>query len=128
MPCVSGEEPSIVRASTLTISLAYRSSAPYQSCLRVSSTTFFATSSVFICPALLPNNPAQTTILVRGSRFRREMHSHVRGEQQRGMGLAPHQLRLGALQLRRDKERRFRTAAALTKRSSLNRVLVTWPG
>src|SRR5262249_60489418 len=72
--------------------------------------------------------PGKTSIWVRGSRFRREMHSHVRGEQQRGMGLAPHQLRLGALQLRRDKERRFRTAAALTKRRSLNRVLVTWPG
>src|SRR5437870_7530233 len=49
MPRVSGELPSMVRASTLTMSLSYSaSSASCHACLRTNSTTFCATCSVFI--------------------------------------------------------------------------------
>src|SRR5437870_9718502 len=49
IPRVSGELPSIVRASTLKMSLSYNvSSASCQACLRTNSTTFCATCSVFI--------------------------------------------------------------------------------
>src|SRR2546430_14503681 len=48
MPRVSGELPSMVRASTLTMSLSYSaSSASCHACLRTNSTTFCATCSVF---------------------------------------------------------------------------------
>src|SRR5205807_10553509 len=53
IPLVSGELPSIVRASTLTMSLSYSvSSASCHACLRTNSTTFSATCSVFILPPL----------------------------------------------------------------------------
>src|SRR6266850_4189731 len=49
MPRFSGESPSLALASILTISLSYNvSSASCQACLRTNSTTFCATSSVFI--------------------------------------------------------------------------------
>src|SRR5947199_79463 len=54
MPRLSGEPLSIARASTLTMSFEYMlSSASFHACLRVSSTTFFATSSVLIFPPFI---------------------------------------------------------------------------
>src|SRR6266568_4389593 len=52
-PFVSGVLPSMVRASTLTMSLSYSvSSASCHACLRTNSTTFCPTCSVFIFPPL----------------------------------------------------------------------------
>src|SRR5205807_6130396 len=54
MPRFSGESPPLACASTLTMSLSYSvSRASCHACLRTNSTTFCATSSVFISPPTL---------------------------------------------------------------------------
>src|ERR1700704_2528130 len=66
MPHFSGASPSLAGASTLTMSLSYSvSSASCHACLRTNSTTFCATSSVFISPPYLDYFPQNFSSLSR---------------------------------------------------------------